>query len=96
MTQNAFGYTYRNDHLSHYSGQVDLSDLSHSNPFLHLSRKFNVPYSTILLLADMIDKDQVTQVTLSNLTSWAQAVWAVCHAQWRWDISRTGERGLWC
>jgi len=34
---------------------VNLSDLSHSYPFLHLSRKLGVPYERVLAAADLID-----------------------------------------
>jgi hypothetical protein len=61
----------------------DLSDLSHSYPFLDLSRKLRVPYETVLLVADKIDKGEGD---LFRSTS----VWHVCRAPWRWQYPPQG------
>jgi hypothetical protein len=77
---------------------IDLSDLSHSFPFLHLSRKLGLPYQHVLMVASHYDRR-----TLRPPADWVrqgmsmgalEAIWNVCHSPWRWDMSRTGERGL--
>ncbi len=71
---------------------VDLSDLSHSYPFLHLSRKLNIEYHHILRLVMLYDSGVLNcpKVIMEPYNS----VWAVCHAPWRWDMSRAGDKGL--
>jgi len=82
---------------------VDLSDLSHSYPFLHLSRKLAVPYEEILSIADRVDK-----IIERDGKIWPgfypdddhynferfDLVVRICSAPWRWDMSRAGDRGL--
>ncbi len=71
---------------------VDLTDLSHSYPFLHLSRKLGVPYEHVLTLAAHYDRGTLKQPPKS--ADRCYAIWCVCHAPWRWDMARAGERGL--
>ena len=80
---------------------MDLSDLSHSYPFLHLSRKFGVPYSVVLRAAELFDCGLVISPGVADvptrmlgMTPFGEAVLAVCRAPWRWDMSRVQERGL--
>ncbi len=79
----------------------DLSDLSHSYPFLHLSRKFNRSYSDVLELVGLIDS--LYAQDMRDDMSWSAhignhplvlAVKSVCRASWRWDMSKVEERGL--
>lgn len=71
---------------------VDLSDLSHSYPFLHLSRKYGVDYKYILKLVEHYDKGTLNPP--HDLMEPFYAVYRVCKASWRWDMSRAGEKGL--
>lgn len=77
---------------------IDLSDLSHSYPFLHLSKKFVVPYSAVLGAAHDCDsgRDDVEEICrYRKMTIRAVlAVADVCHAPWRWDMSKSMEVGL--
>jgi hypothetical protein len=73
---------------------VDLTDLSHSYPFLHLSRKFGVEYYVVLALADGYDARYLLPPLESEpYNHCARAVHAVCHAPWRWQFPPEG-RGL--
>lgn len=78
---------------------IDLSDLSHSYPFLHLSKKFVVPYRDVLEYAERVD-DAIQlrrdyQVSVQPpVTGLQRAVVAVCRAPWRWDMSKSMEVGL--
>ena len=84
---------------------VDLSDLSHSYPFLHLSRKFGVPYSEVLRASSWVDTwappsatPKIVRDVLGRYSCLqpdaAGAVVAVCRAPWRWDMAQSQERGL--
>ena len=74
--------------------EVDLSDLSHSYPFLHLSRKFGVYYEVVLALAAGYDAGYMQPPPASEPhTDCARAVHAVCHAPWRWQFPPEG-RGI--
>ena len=66
----------------------DLSDLSHSYPFLDLSRKLRVSYAQVLQMADRIDQGMSCQTGRLY-----DAVMAVCRAPWRWQYPPQG-RGL--
>jgi hypothetical protein len=69
---------------------VDLSDLSRSYPFLHLSRKFGVDYYVVLALATGYDAGYLHPPPQSEPhTDCARAV----HAPWRWQFPPEG-RGL--
>lgn len=70
---------------------MDLSDLSHSYPFLHLSRKFGVPYSEVLKYADLVD-NRIGGLCVSS--DFERIIASVCHSSWRNDFSRAQERGL--
>jgi hypothetical protein len=85
---------------------VDLSDLSHSYPFLHLSRLLGVDYGDVLKVVRNMDR-QIRQascgVSNDGLVRWSDEgltpevrllIAKVCQAPWRWDMSRVGERGL--
>jgi hypothetical protein len=77
---------------------VDLTDLSRSYPFLHLSRKLGVEYGKVLRLADNIDHPDpgfyggryfISELTIDQ----TRVVEQVCHASWRWQFPPEG-RGL--
>lgn len=79
---------------------MDLSDLSHSYPFLHLSRKLGVPYEVVLRVAEMVDHPDpaypgvIAATLVSGLTlDGARLIERVCHAPWRWQFPPQG-RGL--
>jgi hypothetical protein len=75
--------------------KIDLSDLSHSYPFLHLSRKFGACYDVVLALAAGYDAGYMQPPSRSEPnTDCARAVYAACRAPWRFDMSRASERGL--
>jgi hypothetical protein len=74
------------------TSQTDLSDLSHSYPFLHLSRKHGVEYRYVLELVQHYDRG-----TLKPPCEALQPfhdVWLVCHASWRFNMAKASERGL--
>lgn len=76
---------------SHQTG-VDLSDLSHSYPFLDLSRRLGVEYKLVLAIADSIDREDDGYRPWYEYEVWS-AVHLVCRAPWRWQFPPVG-RGL--
>ena len=72
---------------------MDMSDLSHSYPFLHLSRKLSVPYERILQLADAFDGKGIANWREPEDNKLVECVSAICVAPWRWQFPPQG-RGL--
>jgi hypothetical protein len=75
---------------------VDLSDLSHSYPFLHLSRKFEVAYSEVLRIADVFDYGmsgglRTVPSHMLGISPIGEAVLNVCRAPWRWKFPPEGK-----
>jgi hypothetical protein len=70
---------------------IDLSDLSHSYPFLHLSRKFNISYEQVMKLAELYDADMLAPPHEALPVFFA--IYSVCKAPWRWQFPPEG-RGL--
>ena len=69
---------------------VDLSDLSHSYPFLHLSRKLGVDYLVVLAIADSVDKGTDGNKPWYGGRIW-QIIMLVCSARWRWQFPPEGK-----
>lgn len=71
---------------------ADLSDLSHSFPFLHLARKHRVKYEYVLKLVEHYDRG--TLKPPHDALQPFHDIWRVCHAPWRFDMSKAQERGI--
>lgn len=84
-------------------GFGDLSNLSHSYPFLDLSLRIGVPYERVLGCAKRLDSGWIDPDNLGHLRHLAQEqglslphvdlVARVCAAPWRWQFPPQG-RGL--
>lgn len=83
---------------------VDLTDLSRSYPFLHLSRKFGVDYGEVLRIADHVDKSvkwvgpggikyEVYTLIPDLPDEVVRLIITICLAPWRWQFPPQG-RGL--
>lgn len=73
---------------------LDLSDLSRSYPFLHLSRKMGVPYALVLDIASRIDRGaDPADYWGSDAYHLSRQVAKVCSAPWRRQFPPQG-RGL--
>lgn len=77
---------------------MDLSHLSHSYPFLHLSQKFGVDYGDVLKLVEAIDHPDPNFYEGSFFVSVlsieeTRIIEKVCRAPWRWQFPPQG-RGI--